>query len=431
MIRQIYIPKLGMTMEKGTISQWIAKDGDQVQKDQVVLILETEKVAHELTAPEAGILAVFGNPGEEYPCGATVGVIAETKEEYEAIKKDPEKYAAGEISAPDKTQGVENENHSTIASPPEHPGPMGRIKISPLAKKLAIIHEIDPRRLRGSGPDGRIVKRDIEAAVNEKQQPAVKSATAASMVNEASGIQPVSSDKRIRSTIPLTGMRKRIAENLHQSASTTARVTAMTEFDMTEMIKLRDHYVQKAPVLGFKITYTDLFIYMAAKALRAVPIINSSIIGEQIAIWEDVNIGFGVSVVKHANESGLLVPVIRNADQKSLGEISNARRSLMEKARAGTISLDELTGGTFTITNTGTFTPLWHIQTPIINQPEAAILGTSSIVERAVVVNKEIVIRPIMPVSFAFDHRIMDGAPPAKFIGLLQQMIEDPWMIMM
>ena len=226
-------------------------------------------------------------------------------------------------------------------------------------------------------------------------------------------------------------MRKRIADNLHQSTATTARVSAMVEFDMTELVKLRAHYVGKAQMLGFKITYTDLFIYMAAKALKAVPIINSSIVGDEIRLWEDINIGFAVSVLKSEDESGLLVPVIRNADLLTLGQISKSRKELVDKARAGTISMDELTGGTFTITNTGTFTSLWHIQTPIINQPEAAILGTSSIVDRPVVINGEIAIRPIMPMSFAFDHRVMDGAPPAMFMGLMQQMIEDPWMIMM
>jgi pyruvate dehydrogenase E2 component (dihydrolipoamide acetyltransferase) len=420
-----------MTMEKGTIAQWVAKDGDLVQEEQIVLILDTEKVAHELTAPGTGFLAVFGNAGEEYPCGATIGVVAETREEYEAVRKDPGKYSAGQTTVSDETAAAEKESPLTTAPLQEQPSSSGRIKISPLARKLAQTQEIDIKGLRGSGPDGRIVKRDIEVAVEAKQQTAVIESVAVSMVSTPSVQEHAGSEKRVKSAIPLTGMRKSIAANLHQSTSTTARVTVMTEFDMTEVVKLRDHYVEKSPALGFKITYTDLFIYMVARALRAVPIINSSIVGEQITIWEDINIGFGVSVVKRENETGLLVPVIRNADQKSLGEISSARKNLMGKARTGTISFDELTGGTFTITNTGTFTPLWHIQTPIINHPEAAILGTSSIVERAVVVNKEIVIRPIMPLSFAFDHRIMDGAPPAKFIGLLQQMIEDPWMIMM
>ncbi len=434
MIKNLFIPKLGMTMEKGRIAQWTANDGDQVQAEQVVLILETEKVAHEIAAPISGILAILGKAGDEYPCGTVVGVVAETAPEYEAVKKNPAAYAA---SAEAGASSDEAEAHEQRDLPVEIPiqleiGTRERIRISPLARRLAQMHELDISVLTGSGPEGRIVKRDIEQAVEAREQK--KAAPEPAPVSRAvstPAAAEVCAGKRVRAVIPLTGMRKTIADHLHQSTSSTARVSAMIEFDMMELVKLRSHYVSKAPILGFKITYTDLFIYMAAKALKAVPIINSSIVGDEIKLWEDINIGFAVSVMKSESESGLLVPVIRNADRMSLGQVSKARKDLMDKARAGTISLDELTGGTFTITNTGTFTSLWHIQTPIINQPEAAILGTSSIVERPVVINGEIAIRPIMPMSFAFDHRVMDGAPPAQFMGLLQQMIEDPWMILM
>ncbi len=432
MIKNLFIPKLGMTMEKGRIAQWTANDGDQVQAEQVVLILETEKVAHEIAAPIAGFLAILAKAGDEYPCGTVVGVVAETEQEYQAVKKNPAAFAALEESGLSPDEGDARER---IDLPVEIPiqveiGARERIRISPLARKLAQMHELEISALTGSGPEGRIVKRDIEQAVEarERKKAAPEPAPAARAVSAPA---EVFAGKRVRDVIPLTGMRKTIADHLHQSTSSTARVSAMIEFDMTELVKLRGHYVSKAPILGFKITYTDLFIYMAAKALKAVPIINSSIVGDEIKLWEDINIGFAVSVMKSETESGLLVPVIRNAEQMTLGQISRARKDLMDKARAGTISLDELSGGTFTITNTGTFTSLWHIQTPIINQPESAILGTSSIVERPVVVNGEIAIRPIMPVSFAFDHRVMDGAPPAQFMGLLQQMIEDPWMILM
>jgi pyruvate dehydrogenase E2 component (dihydrolipoamide acetyltransferase)/2-oxoglutarate dehydrogenase E2 component (dihydrolipoamide succinyltransferase) len=413
-----------MTMEKGRIAQWVANDGDQVQAEQVVLILETEKVAHEIVAPIPGILAILGKAGDEYPCGTVVGVVAETAPEYEAVKKNPATYAASaEAGASSDEAAAPEQTDLPVEIPIQvQIGARERIRISPLARKLAQVHELDVSILAGSGPEGRIVKRDIEQAVEAREQKKAVSAPAAA---------EVCAGKRVRAVIPLTGMRKTIADHLHQSTSSTARVSAMIEFDMTELVKLRSHYVSKAPVLGFKITYTDLFIYMAAKALKAVPIINASIVDDEIKLWEDINIGFAVSVMKSADESGLLVPVIRNADQLTLGQVSKARKDLMDKARAGTISLDELSGGTFTITNTGTFTSLWHIQTPIINQPESAILGTSSIVERPVVINGEIAIRPIMPMSFAFDHRVMDGAPPAQFMGLLQQMIEDPWMILM
>jgi pyruvate dehydrogenase E2 component (dihydrolipoamide acetyltransferase) len=434
LIKNLFIPKLGMTMEKGRIAQWTAGDGDQVQAEQVVLILETEKVAHEIAAPISGILAILAKAGDEYPCGTVVGVVAETAQEYDAVKKDPAAFAA---SAEPGVSSDEAEAPEQKDLPVEIPiqvqiGAQERIKISPLARKLAQMHELEISALTGSGPEGRIVKRDIEQAVEAREQK--KPAREPAPVSRAIPVPvpaEVCAGKRVRAVIPLTGMRKTIADHLHQSTSSTARVSAMLEFDMTELVKLRSHYVSKAPILGFKITYTDLFIYMAAKALKAVPIINSSIVGDEIKLWEDINIGFAVSVMKSESESGLLVPVIRNAHQLTLGQVSKARKDLMDKARAGTISLDELTGGTFTITNTGTFTSLWHIQTPIINQPESAILGTSSIVERPVVINGEIAIRPIMPMSFAFDHRVMDGAPPAQFMGLLQQMIEDPWMILM
>ncbi|MBI5594323.1 MAG: 2-oxo acid dehydrogenase subunit E2 [Deltaproteobacteria bacterium] len=433
MIKNIFIPKLGMTMEKGRIAQWKANDGDRVQAEQLVLILETEKVAHEITAPISGLLVVLGNAGDEYPCGTVVGVVAETAQEYEAVKKNPAAFAASAehgLSA-DEAEALEQKDSSGSNST-RTTSPMGeRVKASPLARKLAKKHELDVSVLTGSGPEGRIVKRDIEQAVEvQKQKEAARESAPVSKGVTVPVSAAVSSGKQVRSVIPLTGMRKRIADNLHQSTSITARVSAMVEFEMTELVKLRDHYVGKAPVLGFKVTYTDLFIYMAAKVLKAVPIVNSSIVGDEIKLWEDINIGFAVSVLKSEDESGLLVPVIRNADKLTLGQISKSRKGLVDKARAGTISMDELTGGTFTITNTGTFTSLWHIQTPIINQPEAAILGTSSIVDRPVVINGEIVIRPIMPMSFAFDHRVMDGAPPAQFMGLMQQMIEDPWMIM-
>lgn len=439
MIKNIFIPKLGMTMEKGKIAQWVAGDGDQVQAEQVLLVLETEKVAHEVAAPVAGTLAILAQAGEEYPCGTVVGVVAETAQEYENVKKNPATFAASAEAGltADEAEAPAGQAAAGESSPPMTCGAGGRIKASPLAKKLARRNGLEISALAGSGPEGRVIKRDIEqalAAQAQKKVAAPASLTESAPVSREIAVQvpaEVCSGKRVRSVIPLKGMRKRIADNLHQSTSTTARVSAMIEFDMTELVKLRDHYVTKAPVLGCKITYTDLFIYMAARALKSVPIVNSSIVGDEIRLWQDINIGFAVSVLKSEDESGLLVPVIRNADQLTLRQISKSRKELVDKARAGTISMDELTGGTFTITNTGTFTSLWHIQTPIINQPEAAILGTSSIVDRPVVINGEIVIRPIMPMSFAFDHRVMDGAPPAQFMGLMQQMIEDPWMIMM
>jgi pyruvate dehydrogenase E2 component (dihydrolipoamide acetyltransferase)/2-oxoglutarate dehydrogenase E2 component (dihydrolipoamide succinyltransferase) len=181
---------------------------------------------------------------------------------------------------------------------------------------------------------------------------------------------------------------------------------------------------------GFSLTYTDIFVMVVARALRKTPIMNSSLIGNEILVWDDINIGLAVSITMEDGKNALVVPVIHNADRLTLQEISVRRKDLTDRARVGQLTVDETAGGTFTITNTGTLGPRWHVQTPIINQPEAAILGTASIVDRPVVVDGAIAIRPIMPVSITFDHRIMDGAPPALFLNHLHEMLSDPQMIL-
>jgi pyruvate dehydrogenase E2 component (dihydrolipoamide acetyltransferase) len=432
LIKNIFIPKLGMTMEKGTIAEWVAKDGDQVSEGQVVLVLDTEKVSHEVEAPGAGILAVFGKEGIEYPCGAIVGIIAETPEEYESVTKNPIKYIGGQEGTTEQPAS----QPETIAPPqstPAAPAPAGRVMISPVARQLAKTQQIDIAALSGSGPEGRIIKRDVEQAIQTKQQkpaalPVVPSPAPVS-VSVAPGVE-ICAGKRVKSTIPLTGMRKKISDNLHLSSTATARVSGMFEFDVTELVKLREHYASKAETLGCKIAYTDLFVYMIAKAIKRVPIINSSIVGQEIKIWDDINIGLAVSIMRGEDESGLVVPVIRNADQMTITQICKARTELSAHARTGTLSMNQMTGGTFTYSNTGSLGGYWTVQAPLVNYPEAAILSTSAIIQKPVFKNGEIVVRPILPVSISFDHRIMDAAPPAKFIGAIAEMIEDPWMIM-
>jgi pyruvate/2-oxoglutarate dehydrogenase complex dihydrolipoamide acyltransferase (E2) component len=238
-----------MTMENGRIAQWVANDGDQVQAEQVVLILETEKVAHEIAAPISGILAILGKAGDEYPCGTVVGVVAETAQEYEAVKKNPAAYAASAEAgaSSDEAEALEQKDLPVEIPIQVQIGARERIKISPLARKLAQIRELDISVLTGSGPEGRIIKRDIVQALEAREQKKV-------ITEPAPVARPVSvpvpaevcAGKRVRAVIPLTGMRKTIADHLHQSTSSTARVSAMLEFDVTELVKLRSHYVSKA-----------------------------------------------------------------------------------------------------------------------------------------------------------------------------------------
>lgn len=449
MIAKIFIPKLGMTMEKATVAEWLYRDGDDVEQGSSVLVIDTEKTANEIEASIGGKLVIDAEVGVELPCGAIVGYIAETQEEYDAAKGGGTSSSIASQTVVDLSTVVAP---STDAQPPAQPIPASysapvpapgeRIRISPLARTVAKQNQFDYLGLSGSGPGGRIVKKDIEAALQSRQvaQHPVTVAACPGSRGCTGGVAelPVASvvvsggsaqhheGKRVREVVPLRGVRKAISEHMQRSHSVSAPVTTFSEVDMTETIKLRNRLVEKNRRSPVKITYTDLFILMIARVLKQVPIMNSSLIGNDIILWDDINIGFAVSVTSPEGESSLVVPVIRNADKLSLGEISKYRSALTENARNGNLAIDEMAGGTFTITNTATLIPMWHLQTPIINQPQAAILGTSGIVERPVVRDGEIVVRPVMPLSLTFDHRIIDGGPSGNFVNLLHEMIEDP-----
>lgn len=424
MIAKLFIPKLGMAMEKATIAEWCFRDGDKVEKDSAVLVIDTEKVANDIEAPITGRLVITAAVGAEIPCGGIVGFIAETEEEYAAARRENATAPAIAVT----TTLAEAGGLPPEASPTDIPEPVhgARVKISPLAKKIAGQNRIAYAGLAGSGPGGRIVKRDIVAALESRGGSVVALEVTAKPLPVTSLPVALHEGKRVRQVVPLSGARKAISEHMQNSHSVSAPVTIFTEVDMTEMIGVRRRLLKKAATLGLRITFTDLFILAAAKVLKKVPQLNSSLIGNELFLWDDINIGFAVSVTSADGANSLVVPVIHDVDRMSLGEISGARSALVEKARSGKLARDEMSGGTFTITNTGTFIPMWHTQTPIINQPQAAILGTSGIVDRPVVRDGEIVVGPVMPLSLTFDHRIMDGEPPGQFLVHYHQMMLDP-----
>ncbi|HEX8961216.1 MAG TPA: dihydrolipoamide acetyltransferase family protein [Geobacteraceae bacterium] len=430
MITKLFIPKLGMTMEKATIAEWRYRHGDRVEKDTPILVIDTEKVANEIEAPVAGRLVIVASAGEELPCGAIVGYIAETDEEFKQAAE--EGFGVRVTDASQLVPTKDDERSVPLISMEEVPQSAAgqRVKISPLARRMAKEQGIDPRNLTGSGPGGRIVRKDIETAGKDAAACMV-TAAAAPPVPAASTVHAAARGKSAKEVVPLKGIRKVISDHMQLSHTVSAPVSVISEIDMTEMMALRDRINVKVAALGGPgVTYTDIFVMAAAKALKRTPIMNSSLIGSEILVWEEVNIGFAVSIQMDDGKNALVVPVIHNANRLSLLEISARRKDLMDRARAGRLAVDETSGGTFTITNTGTLGPRWHVQTPIINQPEAAILGTASIVDRPVVVDGAIVIRPIMPVSITFDHRIMDGAPPAQFLNHLHEMLTDPQMML-
>jgi len=237
----------------------------------------------------------------------------------------------------------------------------------------------------------------------------------------AEAASDVDQGRRLKFTIPLTGTRKAIAEHMLRSLSVSAQLTYMGEFDASELIKLRESLIAQEEALGIRVTYTDLMVAAVAKILREYPLFNASLIDDEIRVWQDINIGVAVNV-----ENGLIVPVVRNADQKSLPELSQAVRTLMTKARERKLTLEDIQGGTFTISNFGALGGGYQFATVIINQPEVAILGTGAITDRPVVRDGKVIVRPIMPYSLTFDHRVIDGAAALFFMESLTRLVENP-----
>jgi pyruvate dehydrogenase E2 component (dihydrolipoamide acetyltransferase)/2-oxoglutarate dehydrogenase E2 component (dihydrolipoamide succinyltransferase) len=414
MARDIAIPKLGMTMKEAKVVAWMFNEGDRVEKGQIVMQVETAKVTHDVEAQDTGFLHILVPPGETHPVGAAVGQLAETEAELAELQ--------AQTPAPDVTAAAPVEQAAEPSAPAPAPaaGPPGRVRISPLAKRLAEESNLDYTTVAGSGPNGRIVKEDIEKALAAGPPAAGAAPAAVAWTGE------VIDGKRVKTLLPLQGMRKAISDHMVRSLQVAAQLTTMTEFDMTELIKLRKLLVAREAAMGFRVSYTDLLVYIIARTLKVVPVMNASLIDGKVVLWEDAHVGVAVALQMSEFESGLIVPVVKNADQKSLGEINRDIASVVAKAREGNILPDDVTGSTFTLTNTGTFGNMYAHGTPIINQPESAILQTGAIVERPAVVEGQVVPRPLMPVSLTFDHRVLDGAPASQFMTELRDRIENP-----
>jgi pyruvate dehydrogenase E2 component (dihydrolipoamide acetyltransferase) len=388
MARKITVPKLGMGTAPITLVEWCAKEGEWVEKGKVVLIVETEKIRHDVLAKASGFLHILIKEGSDAPISSAAGLLAETKEELATLQQ--EEPSAATVSS---QKSVET---SRTAPPVEVGGRReGRVMISPAARKLAEEHMIDLSTVEGTGPNGRIVREDIEQAI----------------ASGAPAGEKGYDGREVEKTIPLTGTRQAIAEHMERSLKVSAQLTAMGEIDAGELMKLYQKLKKQSESTGKRITYTALIIAAAAKALRENPLVNTSIIDNEIKVWKSVNIGIAVMV-----EGGLIVPVIKDADQKSLVEISENLRELTEKARNRALTGDDVKGGTFTVSNLGALGHGWRFDTLIINQPESAILGVGGITERPAVRDGQIVIRPIMTYSFTYDHRVVDGALAAQFM---------------
>lgn len=394
MITNITIPHLGIATAEATIIEWSVKEGEQVEKNRVVAVIEIDKIRSDVEAPAAGFVHILAEEGSTALVGAVIGAIADSREELKTMQEKAPEVAAVGVRETIRT------SEATIAPEREN-----RIRISPVARKMAEEHALDITGIAGTGPGGRITREDIEK-------------TLAGKVTAAAGTDD---GKKVKTTIPLKGMRKSIAGHMQRSLSISAQLTTMGEIDMTNIVNLREDLVKQENALGTRVTYTDILVFTLARVLKEHPVINASLIESEIKVWESVNIGVAVSL-----EEGLIVPIVKNADKKSLAEVSKTVKALTEKARSATLTTEDISGGTFTLTNLGALGGGWNLETAIINQPESAILRTGSITDRAVVRDGQIVIRPVMTYSLTYDHRVIDGAVAARFMAGLVNLLENP-----
>jgi pyruvate dehydrogenase E2 component (dihydrolipoamide acetyltransferase)/2-oxoglutarate dehydrogenase E2 component (dihydrolipoamide succinyltransferase) len=403
-----------MSMSDVMMVEWKVKEGEKVEKGTAVLVIETEKTEWNVEAGASGFLHILVEEGAKAKIGQVVGLIAETKEEFEKLQKEtPPQALAAEVKGVPPAEAVGGKPEAAGVAT----GEGERIRISPIARKMAEEQMIDITRIKGSGPDGRIVKEDIEKALETQRKGAVPPEEVTRALYQG---------RKVKQTIPIKGMRRVIAERMVSSLSNSAQLSFLGKFDATELIQFRKALLNREKAIGVSVTYTEILVYVIARALKDHPDINVSLIENEIKAWEDINIGIAVAIGKE----GLLVPVIKQADKKSLIEISQEVKSLVEKARGGKILPDEVTGGTFTLTSIGAV-GVSDYQTPVINQPESAILGTGPIRDEPVVKNGQIVIASMMPYSLTIDHRVINGFGAEQFLAGLKELVETPGLLLL
>ena len=369
---EVVMPKFGLTMQEGTIQQWFKAEGDRVEKGDPLFEVETEKVLYEVEAPASGRVAkLLYAPETSVACASVVAVIA--------IEGEDPATVAGSYAATPQASGAPAVSSETSVPSAGARSARTNAPVTPAARKLAKDHGIDLTTVCGSGPGGRITREDIEAVV------------ARGAAGQATGS-------------PFQGMRKAIADRMLRSLQSTAQLTICTEADVTALVARRARLTAEFPL-----TYTDLLVEAVARALCDHPRLNATASADAVREHDSIDIGVAVAL-----EDGLIAPVIRSAHTKSLQQIAEESRQLAERARRGTLGVDEVSGGTFTITNLG----MYGIDgfTPILHTPQVAILGVGRIIEKPAVHAGQIVPRAMMTLSLTFDHRIVDGAPAAAFL---------------
>ena len=410
MATEIKVPVFSESVSEGTLLTWHKKPGDAVKRGEVIAEIETDKVVLEVTALTDGVLqSTAKNEGDTVYSEELLGVIGE---------------GSGAAQTPAAAAGTEaaTQAQQPQAAAADKPA-VATDDLSPAVRKLVTEQGINPADVAGTGKDGRLTKGDVLAHTQGSQQaqPATPAPTAQAPAAQAPAAQvQLPAGARPEQRVPMTRIRARIAERLKDVQNTAAILTTFNEINMKPVMDLRKKY-QDAFVAkhGVKLGFMSLFVRAATEALKEFPVINASVDGKDIIYHGYYDIGIAV-----ASERGLVVPVLRDTDQKSLATIEKDIAGFAQKAKTGKLTLEDLSGGTFSITNGGTFGSM--MSTPILNQPQSAILGMHNIIERPIVENGQIVARPMMYVALSYDHRIIDGREAVLFLVTIKNILEDP-----
>jgi 2-oxoglutarate dehydrogenase E2 component (dihydrolipoamide succinyltransferase) len=397
MSTEIKVPVLGESITEATLGQWLKKPGEAVAADEPIASLETDKVAVEVPAPAAGVMGAYVvEEGATVNVGAVIGVIdAGSGAPAAAPAAQPAAVAAA--AAPEPVATAET----------------GDLPLSPAVRRLVLELGIDPTSVKGSGKDGRLTKEDVLAAA-KGSAPAPVAAPAAPLD------APVVAGERREERVKMTRLRQTIAKRLKDAQNTAALLTTFNDCDMTEVMAARDRYKDAFEKKhGVKLGFMSFFAKAACLALKDFPAVNAQIDGDEIIYHDYVDLSVAVSA-----PNGLVVPVVRNVDQMGFADIEKAIGALGKKAKDGALTIEDMTGGTFTISNGGIFGGL--MSTPIINPPQSAVLGLHRIEERPVVRGGQIVARPMMYLALSYDHRIIDGREAVTALKTIKEAIEDP-----
>jgi 2-oxoglutarate dehydrogenase E2 component (dihydrolipoamide succinyltransferase) len=432
MATNVVMPQMGESIAEGTIVRWIKRVGDSVDRDEPLFEISTDKVDAEIPSPAAGVLLdIQVKEGETVPVNSVVAVIGAAGDATAPAPSGNGKGAKSAQSVPQAAVGQPETAGPAQQTPPAHePAPSGpppveelrRQKSSPLVRKIAREHDVDIRLIQGTGISGRVTKSDILGFI-ESGGPAGAARTAGAAQAPARPGPAYRPGERVQ-IVPMSVMRKKIAEHMVLSARTSPHVYSVYEVNFGRVASLRDQRKAQYEAAGAKLTYTAFIAKTIVDALREFPVVNASIDGDNIVYKKDVNLGIAVAL-----DNGLIVPVIRNADEKNLLGLSRAINDLGNRARSKKLNPDEVQGGTFTITNPGIFGALYGL--PLINQPQVAILGVGGIEKRAVVIDDAIAIRPVCHITLGYDHRLIDGADAGRFLSSVKERLEkfdEAWM---